>query len=110
MARFVDGDGKMLGTIIGFAVGVFCFATFAKWGWLMRPAPAPAWVGSLLAGRWACVGHLSSNCALESGHLLSDDIHSDSTYFPELDGVFAISLSRFDQVIASKRVGTPAIS
>ena len=53
MARFVDGDGKMLATIIGFAVGIFCFATLAKWGWLTRPAPEPAWVGSLLAGKWA---------------------------------------------------------
>src|SRR5882672_3075109 len=63
MARFVDGDGKMLGTIIGFAVGVFCFATLAKWGWLMRPAPAPAWVGSLLAGKWACVWVGMLTCA-----------------------------------------------
>ncbi len=55
MARFVDGDGKMLATIIGFAVGVFCFATLAKWGWLMRPAPAPALVGLLLAGKWAWI-------------------------------------------------------
>lgn len=53
MARFVDGDGKMLATIIGFAVGIFCFATLAKWGWLTRPTPEPAWVGSLLAGKWA---------------------------------------------------------
>lgn len=55
MARFVDGDGKMLATIIGFAVGVFCFVTLAKWGWLTRPTPAPALVGSLLAGKWAWV-------------------------------------------------------
>jgi uncharacterized membrane protein YedE/YeeE len=51
MARFVDGDGKMLATIIGFAVGVFCFVTLVKWGWLTRPAPAPALVGSLLNGK-----------------------------------------------------------
>jgi uncharacterized protein len=63
MARFVDGDGKMLATIIGFAVGIFCFATLAKWGWLTRPAPAPAWVGSLLAGKWARICAAILACA-----------------------------------------------
>jgi uncharacterized membrane protein YedE/YeeE len=51
MARFADGDGKMLATIIGFALGVLGFATLAGWRWLPRPVPAPALVGSLLA--WA---------------------------------------------------------
>ena len=63
MARFVDGDGKMLATIIGFAVGIFCFATLAKWGWLTRPAPEPAWVGSLLAGKWARIWAETLACA-----------------------------------------------
>ncbi|MEA2910967.1 MAG: uncharacterized protein QOJ15_3048 [Bradyrhizobium sp.] len=63
MARFVDGDGKMLATIIGFAVGVFCFATLAKWRWLTQPAPAPALVGSLFAGSWARVWAGALACA-----------------------------------------------
>jgi uncharacterized membrane protein YedE/YeeE len=63
MARFVDGDGKMLATISGFAVGVFCFATLAKWGWLTQPAPAPALIGSLLAGKWARVWAAALACA-----------------------------------------------
>jgi uncharacterized membrane protein YedE/YeeE len=63
MARFVDGDGKMLATIIGFAIGVFCFVTLAKWGWLALPAPAPALVGSLLGGKWARVWVTVLACA-----------------------------------------------
>ncbi len=51
MARFVDGDGKMLATIIGFSLGVLCFVTLAGWQWLARPTPAPALVGPLLV--WA---------------------------------------------------------
>lgn len=53
MARFVDGDGKMLATIAGFALGVLCFIVLAGWRWLPRPSSAPALVGSLLA--WAMV-------------------------------------------------------
>src|SRR6266851_359440 len=34
MARFADGDGKMLAAIIGFALGVLGFATLARWQWL----------------------------------------------------------------------------
>ena len=63
MARLVDGDGKMLATIIGFVVGVFCFATFAGWGWLTRPAPTPALIGSLLVGKWARVWVGALACA-----------------------------------------------
>lgn len=63
MARFVDGDGKMLATIIGFAVGVFCFATLAKWRWLIQRAPAPALVGSLFAGSWGRVWAGALACA-----------------------------------------------
>jgi hypothetical protein len=63
MARFVDGDGKILATIIGFAVGVFCFATLAKWRWLAQPASAPALLGSLFAGSWARVWAGALACA-----------------------------------------------
>jgi uncharacterized protein len=53
MARFVDGDGKMLATIAGFALGVLGFIALARWQWLPRPSPAPPLVGSLLG--WAKV-------------------------------------------------------
>jgi uncharacterized membrane protein YedE/YeeE len=53
MARLVDGEGKMLATVGGFAVGVFCFVTLVGWQWLPRPSPTPALVGALLA--WAMV-------------------------------------------------------
>ena len=48
MARFVDGDGRMLAAILGFAAGVFGFIVLVGWNWLARPAPAPALVGYLL--------------------------------------------------------------
>lgn len=69
MARFVDGDGKMLATIIGFAVGVVCFATLAQGGWLAQPAPAPALVGSLIAGNWARVWAGALACAFAAWSL-----------------------------------------
>ena len=53
MARLVDGDGRMLATIVGFAIGAFCFATLVGWRWLAQPAPAPALIGALLP--WAVV-------------------------------------------------------
>jgi uncharacterized membrane protein YedE/YeeE len=53
MARLVDGDGKMLATVCGFAVGVFCFVTLAERQWLSRPSPTPALIGELLG--WAMV-------------------------------------------------------
>jgi uncharacterized membrane protein YedE/YeeE len=53
MARFVDGDGRMLAAIIGFAAGVFGFVVLVGWSWLARPAPAPALVGHLLP--WSIV-------------------------------------------------------
>jgi len=49
MARFVDGDGKMLATIAGFALGVLCFMALARWQLVPPPSPAPPLVGSLLA-------------------------------------------------------------
>src|SRR5262245_47017896 len=49
MARFVDGDGKMLATIAGFALGVLCFIVLAGGQWLPRPSPAPPLVESVFA-------------------------------------------------------------
>jgi uncharacterized membrane protein YedE/YeeE len=51
MARMVDGEGRMLVTIAGFAVGVAAFVLLLGAGWSLRPTPAPALVGAL-AG-WA---------------------------------------------------------
>jgi hypothetical protein len=51
MARFIDGDGRMLAAIVGFAIGVLGFILLVGSNWLARPAPAPAMVGSLLP--WA---------------------------------------------------------
>ena len=53
MARLVDGDGKMLATVSGFAVGVFCFVTLVERQWLPRPSPTPALIGELLG--WTMV-------------------------------------------------------
>ena len=53
MARLVDGDGKMLATVCGFAVGVFCFVALVGRQWLSPPSPAPALIGELLG--WTMV-------------------------------------------------------
>jgi hypothetical protein len=53
MARLVDGEGKMLTTICGFAVGVFCYVALVGRQWLSPPSPAPALIGELLG--WAMV-------------------------------------------------------
>jgi len=53
MARLVDGDGKMLATVCGFAVGVFCFVALVGRQWLSPPSPAPALIGALLG--WTMV-------------------------------------------------------
>lgn len=55
MARFVDGDGKMVAAILGFAIGACCFAALVRWEWLKRPVPAKALVGSLVASTWAWI-------------------------------------------------------
>lgn len=48
MARLVDGDGRMLATITGFAGGVLIFCTLAGRNVLARPTPAPARIDALL--------------------------------------------------------------
>jgi uncharacterized membrane protein YedE/YeeE len=48
MARFVDGDGKMLAAIAGFSAGIVLFAILAGAQILPRPVPAPALVGSFV--------------------------------------------------------------
>jgi uncharacterized protein len=53
MARFVDGDGRMLAAILGFAVGVFAFVLLVDAGSLPRPTQAPALVSTLLP--WSAV-------------------------------------------------------
>lgn len=47
MARFVDGDGRMLAAIAGFSLGVVLFAALAGHPWLPRPVQAPALIGVL---------------------------------------------------------------
>jgi uncharacterized protein len=58
MARLVDGDGRMLATITGFALGVVCFAVLERGRWLPRPVPAPAMISSLLT--WAMMPALAA--------------------------------------------------
>lgn len=48
MARLVDGEGGMLMTIAGFALGVFLFVKFLGSGLVVRPAPTPTVVASAL--------------------------------------------------------------
>lgn len=49
MCRLVDGEGAMLVGIVGFALGVVGFTAVAGTGWLGRPTPTPALIGSLLS-------------------------------------------------------------
>jgi hypothetical protein len=53
MARLVDGEGRMIVTVIGFIFGIGLFVMALTANWVMRPTPAPAMV-ELLAG-WASV-------------------------------------------------------
>ncbi len=48
MARLVDGDGRMLAAITGFAGGAFVFAMLTAWDLLARPTPAPALIATAL--------------------------------------------------------------
>src|SRR5918995_65530 len=48
MARLVDGEGGMLMTIAGFAVGVFLFVNLLGAGWVARPIPTPTVVAQSL--------------------------------------------------------------
>jgi uncharacterized membrane protein YedE/YeeE len=48
MARLVDGEGGMLVTIAGFAIGVFLFINLLGTGWVVRPRPTPTVVASAL--------------------------------------------------------------
>jgi uncharacterized membrane protein YedE/YeeE len=49
MARLVDGEGGMLMTIAGFAIGVFLFVNLLGSGWVVRPTPTPTMVASALS-------------------------------------------------------------
>jgi hypothetical protein len=49
MARLVDGEGGMLVTITGFAVGVFLFVNLLDTGMVARPRPTPTVVASSLS-------------------------------------------------------------
>ena len=53
MARCMDGDGRMLAAILGFAAGVFGFATLVESNWLARPMPAAAVIGIFVP--WAAL-------------------------------------------------------
>ena len=48
MARLVDGEVRMAGTIGGFALGIFVFVVLVDLKWLEHPHPAPAFIGSVL--------------------------------------------------------------
>jgi uncharacterized membrane protein YedE/YeeE len=48
MARLMDGEGGMLATIVGFAVGVFLFVKLLGTGIVPRPAQTPTIVASTL--------------------------------------------------------------
>jgi uncharacterized membrane protein YedE/YeeE len=53
MTRFVDGDGRMLAAILGFAAGVLGFVALVGSGVVARPQPAPAKIDALLP--WAAI-------------------------------------------------------
>jgi uncharacterized membrane protein YedE/YeeE len=48
MARMMDGEGRMLATVAGFACGVFVFAALAAQGIVTSPRPAQTGVGRLV--------------------------------------------------------------
>ena len=48
MARIVDGEVRMLLTVVGFALGVLSYVMLVNRQWLMRPVASPALVGMLL--------------------------------------------------------------
>ena len=48
MARLVDGEGGMLVTIVGFALGVLCFIGLLGLHWVARPVQSPALAASAL--------------------------------------------------------------
>jgi uncharacterized membrane protein YedE/YeeE len=48
MARLVDGEGGMLVTIVGFALGVLCFVGLLGLHWVARPVQSPALAASAL--------------------------------------------------------------
>lgn len=56
MARLVDGEGGMLMTVFGFALGVFGFVVLLNLHWLSRPVPAPTLVGMLIGWAWLIGG------------------------------------------------------
>ena len=48
MARLMDGEGRMIATIAGFALGVFGFVQFLSLGWAHRPAATSARIDLLV--------------------------------------------------------------
>jgi len=48
MARLVDGEGGMLASVAGFALGVAAFLAASDASWLARPSPAPAGLPALV--------------------------------------------------------------
>lgn len=53
MARLVDGEGGMLVTIAGFALGVLGFVVLLGGEWIVRPAASPARIGAVIG--WAAL-------------------------------------------------------
>jgi uncharacterized protein len=52
MARFVDGEGGMAITVLGFALGVLGFVALVDLHWLARPEPAPNLIGLVSGWAW----------------------------------------------------------
>ncbi len=47
MARLVDGEVRMVVSVVGFALGIFVFAALLDRQWIAKPARTPALIGSL---------------------------------------------------------------
>jgi hypothetical protein len=56
MARLVDGEGGMLMTIVGFAIGVLGFVALVDLHLLSRPVPAPTLISMLINWAWLIGG------------------------------------------------------
>jgi hypothetical protein len=69
MARLVDGEGRMLVTVISFALGVGIFVLALGGGMVGRPVQVPAMVGALAGWAWLIGGVIVLVAIVEAARL-----------------------------------------
>jgi hypothetical protein len=55
MTRLADGEGRMVMTLGGFAVGVLMFSALIDLQWVTRPTPVPTMIGAVLPFAWLVI-------------------------------------------------------